>query len=422
MGIKDKVLDILFDDDNDELDNINHQENHKTVSRKEHIDSIHDTGSIFIDATSPLPVSSPNPRKQNEEYGEESKSDDHPAYQMSENISPIFGPIGKSRKNKNASKIKSINELTNKKLEQSSKAQPYTKVVISPIFGPITTKPVKKNKVRRKEQDPYDRDINDTGSFDTVLSEDDNLEQQFEEANEQAEAVSQKDTLGDTDRLDRISDRINRIKNEAANLYHNGEADAEIISEDGYDVETIEYSSISEVIHDVQNHDEKLEHSSIRVAQNEQQDEDAEVGFAKLEEDSFEEVEQPQPPVIKPAVVEVEKPVESIEPVSETIKEEPKIVFPKPEEFRETPVESVQEAPKEPVQEAPKEPVQEAPKEPVKEPSKELEQFNDFDLKMPGNNIDSINTPNSQLSEDDIFQDEDLDEGKDLFSVLFGDD
>ena len=26
MGIKDKVLDILFDDDNDEQENINHQE------------------------------------------------------------------------------------------------------------------------------------------------------------------------------------------------------------------------------------------------------------------------------------------------------------------------------------------------------------------------------------------------------------
>ena len=34
----------------------------------------------------------------------------------------------------------------------------------------------------------------------------------------------------------------------------------------------------------------------------------------------------------------------------------------------------------------------------------------------------SDNTPFGVLSEDDIFKDEDLDEGKDLFSVLFGDD
>ena len=67
MGIKDKVLDILFDDENDSQDNIEHQEHNKQISEKPENNPIHDTGSIFIDATSPLPVTSPNPKEDEEE-------------------------------------------------------------------------------------------------------------------------------------------------------------------------------------------------------------------------------------------------------------------------------------------------------------------------------------------------------------------
>ena len=397
MGIKDKVLDILFDDDNDVQDD-NQQEQVKRERRTTSASSTYDTGSVFIDATSPLPKTLSNNRKDSEEneYREKKES----TYQMSENISPIFGPIGsKNKKNKNLSKVKSINDISNKKFESTPKAQPYSKVVISPIYGPISTKPTKKVKPRKKDIDPFYRDINDTGSFDTVLSEneEDVLDQQIEQANLEAEEVEQTEKMGDTDRLVRISDRINRIKNEAANLYHDEESNDDIIEEDGYDVETIEYSSISEVIHDVQNHDEKMDHTPIVVHQEEPANNSEPVN-EQVEEDPFEEIEDSENISFdKPA----DEPVkETVEPASEPIKE------------------NVEEPKTEPVE------VANTQSAPVEEKPKVVEQDkkNDFDIPAfnPNNTVD--NTPNGVLSEDDIFNDQDSDEGKDLFSVLFGDD
>lgn len=412
MGIKDKVLDILFDDENDAPDNVNHHEKEYKNNDKTESNPIHDTASIFIDATSPLPVTSPNPKDEKDEVEDvETNKAGDTGYQMSENISPIFGPINpKGKRSKSVSKLKNINEINNKNIDNATKTQPYSKVVISPIYGPINTRLQKKPKVRKKDVDPFYRDINDTGSFDTVLNEteEDTLDQQFEQANQEAEAVEVPETtMDDTDRINRISDRINRIKNEAVNLYHSDEPDTDVVEEDGYKVETIEYGSISEVIHDVQNHDEKLDHPTVRrLTDEEVMPEPKQEEPAKEEIDPFEEVKQNEAIEDRIKFAHVDEPSEPNEEVIEEPIEEP---------VEEPVVETVEEPKAEPAQEAPK------PEEKKPEPAKPESKIT-FDVPVfnPNNTVD--NTPNAVLSEDDIFKDQDTDEGKDLFSVLFGDD
>ena len=412
MGIKDKVLDILFDDENDAPNNIDHHEKEYKNNDKTESNPIHDTASIFIDATSPLPVTSPNPKDEKDEVEDvETNKVGDTGYQMSENISPIFGPINpKGKRSKSVSKLKNINEINNKNIDNATKTQPYSKVVISPIYGPINTRLQKKPKVRKKDVDPFYRDINDTGSFDTVLNEteEDTLDQQFEQANQEAEAVEVPETtMDDTDRINRISDRINRIKNEAVNLYHSDEPDTDVVEEDGYKVETIEYGSISEVIHDVQNHDEKMDHPTVRRLTDEEiMPEPKQEEPAKEEIDPFEEVKQNEAIEDRIKFAHVDEPSEPNEEVIEEPIEEP---------VEEPVVEPVEEPKAEPVQEAPK------PEEKKPEPAKPESKIT-FDVPVfnPNNTVD--NTPNAVLSEDDIFKDQDTDEGKDLFSVLFGDD
>ena len=97
MGIKDKVLDILFDD-NDDREKEYHEDfskpKKKTIVQK----TLSDTGSIFIDATSPLPKAKQTNRQVQEEPAPEVKMVNDTGYQMSENISPIFGPIDSKNK------------------------------------------------------------------------------------------------------------------------------------------------------------------------------------------------------------------------------------------------------------------------------------------------------------------------------------
>ena len=314
------------------------------------------------------------------------------------------------KRSKSVSKLKNINEINNKNIDNATKTQPYSKVVISPIYGPINTRLQKKPKVRKKDVDPFYRDINDTGSFDTVLNEteEDTLDQQFEQANQEAEAVEVPETtMDDTDRINRISDRINRIKNEAVNLYHSDEPNTDVVEEDGYKVETIEYGSISEVIHDVQNHDEKMDHPTVRRLTDEEiMPEPKQEEPAKEEIDPFEEVKQNEAIEDRIKFAHVDEPSE---PNEEVIEE------PIEESVEEPVVEPVEEPKAEPVQEAPK------PEEKKPEPAKPENKIT-FDVPVfnPNNTVD--NTPNAVLSEDDIFKDQDTDEGKDLFSVLFGDD
>ena len=213
--------------------------------------------------------------------------------------------------------------------------------------------------------------------------------------------------MDDTDRINRISDRINRIKNEAVNLYHSDEPDTDVVEEDGYKVETIEYGSISEVIHDVQNHDEKMDHPTVRRLTDEEiMPEPKQEEPAKEEIDPFEEVKQNEAIEDRIKFAHVDEPSEPNEEVIEEPIEEP---------VEEPVVEPVEEPKAEPVQEAPK------PEEKKPEPAKPESKIT-FDVPVfnPNNTVD--NTPNAVLSEDDIFKDQDTDEGKDLFSVLFGDD
>ena len=379
MGIKDKVLDILFDDD-DEQNIANHQGKVKHDKQNVDASSFLDTGSVFIDATSPLPKAKPmHTPNSNEQQASESKTADVSGYQMSENISPIFGPIdGKNKKNKNLSKIKSYNDISNKTFDTNSKNQipTYTSVVISPIYGPISIKATKKgSKPRKKATDPFDRDINDTGSFDTILSESDEeiLEPQFDEADEQDTVVEQtSEKIGDTDRLVRISDKINRIKNEAAIIYNDSD-ESDTISEDDYKVETFEPSTISGLIHDVQNHDEKIEHKPIVVDK---------------PEDTIDTQEEIQP--------EDSSNNTYITPDSSNNNT-----------FETTEEEAIETVTKQSTGNV--------------ETFEELDQSDDFISNKPNN--EAKNTDSSvQASVDDLFEDEDVEEGKDLFSVLFGDD
>ena len=378
MGIKDKVLDILFDD-NDEHDIKIHQDQPKQYKKDVNASSFLDTGSIFIDATSPLPKAKTVQTIERDNH--ESKVVGESDYQMSENISPIFGPIdGKNKKNKNLTKIKSYNDISNKTFDTDSKKQApaYTSVVISPIYGPISTKPVRKNsKPRKKTTDPFDRDVNDTGSFDTVLSEDDEvLEPQFEEADVQETSAEEVlETSGDTDRLVRISDKINRIKNEAANIYSDSE-DTDIISEDDSNIENVESSTISGLIHDVQNHDEKIIHKP----------------FINKEP---EVIEEPQEEIVT-------QPEESSNNIYIT-------------------PDSTNDA------NSFNEPAQEISELDSMQNTGNIETFevtdqsDDFVSNMPNNEAQNT-TPETPASVDDLFEDEDVEEGKDLFSVLFGDD
>ena len=193
MGIKDKVLDILFDDDDEQT--TSSQDKTTNQSKKDvSASSFLDTGSIFIDATSPLPKSHSNQNTNNQEnIHQEPKPVNESGYQLSENISPIFGVIdSKNKKNKNISKIKSYNDISTKKFDSNTKnsSPAYTSVVISPIFGPISTKPIKKtSKPRKKSVDPFDRDINDTGSFDSVIDETEGRRKQLRQAPPRQEEI-----------------------------------------------------------------------------------------------------------------------------------------------------------------------------------------------------------------------------------------
>lgn len=383
MGIKDKVLDILFDD-NDDREKEYHEDfskpKKKTIVQK----TLSDTGSIFIDATSPLPKAKQTNRQVQEEPATEVKMVNDTGYQMSENISPIFGPIdSKNKKSKNYSKIKSYNEISTKQFDTPAKTQtqPYTSVVISPFYGPISTKPVKKvSKPRKKADDPFDRNINDTGSFDAVLTEqEENAAPDFEDAKE--EVIEQVETVGDTDRLVKISDRINKIKNEAASIYSDDSSDE--IEEDGYEVETMDSGNISDLIHHVQNYDGKVEHH-----------------FQKLVEEAPKEVIpqafKEEPIIEEPTIVE--------EPIAEpSYNEDAQETFEKEsiEEVEETSPVSIEETTTENVE----------TNETIKEETSNEE------------NTTVEETSNTQVSVDDLFDEEDdVEEGKDLFSVLFGDE
>lgn len=274
MGIKDKVLDILFDGDEEEAAK-RPSASSNLDKRKYSTNSLLDTSSIFIDATSPLPKE--KKRFEAEEQNFDSyETNQHidtsngKDYRLSDNISPIFGPIDNKGKvkNKNILKAKKIAETTSKNFDNLSKnpASSYSNIVISPIFGPIPLKTNKKSvKPKKKNVDEFDRDINDTGSFDKVLSAENEAEEVapvFEEISEQTSITEQRDPLMDTDKLARISDRINMIKNQAANIYDDNSSDEqeetdEVIEDvhTQYVPENEDHANISDVIHSLKNYD-----------------------------------------------------------------------------------------------------------------------------------------------------------------------
>lgn len=420
MGIKDRVLDILFDDE-DELESGFKGAPVKREKKNYNASSFLDTGSIFIDATSPLPKTNNQQRQPIEDTGSyDKKPVNDNEYQFSENISPIFGVIDpKNKKSKNISKVKSYNDFSSKNFEPATKNQTptYTSVVISPIYGPISTKPVKRtSKPRKKAVDPFERDITDTGSFDTIIDEHDTetIVPDFEEPKE--EVIELTETIGDTDRLTRISDKINKIKNEAANIYSEDSSSDETIDEDGYQVETIEHENISDLIHSVQKYDGKINHIQHVHAEE-----------PVIEEPSINEpvIEEVQESTIQPQIEDVIETVEELKEntsdfsldsfkTEETVDQESSSNVEESDIFDDkTDVESVLENQK------------------FTNDIEGLEETNEFSEVEVINevNTDTIEESvseaesSSQTSVDDIFQDEDdVEEGKDLFSVLFGDE
>lgn len=366
MGIKDKVLDILFDGDEEEGQKrpVTHSTQEK---RKYSTNSLLDTGSIFIDATSPLPKEKKRfePEIQKDNYYEveqEEAINGNDDYRLSENISPIFGPLDNKGKvkNKAIAKAKKFNDTTIKNFDNLNKnsGTSYTNIVISPFFGPMPLKPVKKNvKPRKKQNDEFDRDIDDTGSFDAVLSkEEEQVAPRFEDVDEEVQApvIESNDSLMDTDKLARISDRINQIKNQAANIYDDSleveEEVEDVITDEApaeqqeYEVETEVHSNISDVIHSLKDHD----------------------GFLNHNDSSYQGILPRQ-----------EIATEAVKPSNDD--EEPTY-------------------------------------------SEPIETQNIESISTNQNNI-NIDIPNEETSIDDIFDDEDeIEENKDLFSVLFGDD
>ena len=360
MGIKDKVLDILFDGDEEEGQKrpVTHSTQEK---RKYSTNSLLDTGSIFIDATSPLPKEKKRfvPETQNDNYFEMEQVEDtgNDDYRLSENISPIFGPLDNKGKvkNKAIAKAKKFNDTTIKNFDNLNKnsGTSYTNIVISPFFGPMPLKPVKKNsKPRKRPNDEFDRDIDDTGSFDAVLTkEEEQAAPRFEDVEEEVQApiVDNNESLMDTDKLARISDRINQIKNQAANIYDDSaETEEEVIIEESpieqpeYKVETEVHSNISDVIHNLKEHDDFSRNTN-----------------------SYQNILPRQ---------EI-----ATEAVKTTINEESSY-------------------------------------------SEPLESTSDDSIPNTQNNL-NIDIPAEQTSIDDIFDGEDeVEENKDLFSVLFGDD
>lgn len=265
MGIKDRVINILFDEDE-----LRRSSNTTKLSRRKHDNSsnVSDTSPIFIDANSPSKV---NHRKV-----EDKKNDDindivvelkqEEVYHMTENISPIFGPQRNETKSKKTNqRIKNdgntrmyeglLNAGTNAPYSQ------YSSVIISPIYGPLENKPTRKNPVKahKKQADPFRRSIDDTGEFKTMYVDNQNNEEEELDFEHEAplfdgvkeDVKQEEDKLGDTDRLSKISDRINQIKNEAAHIYSENKEHIESRVEAAKESR----NSISDLIHNFQKED-----------------------------------------------------------------------------------------------------------------------------------------------------------------------
>lgn len=399
MGIKDKVINILFDDE----EAGNASSNNIRRTKEEKSSPFVDTTPIFIDA---------NPTKKQtktedpiKEIVKEIKEDD--GYRMTENISPIFGVQrndGKtkksSQKNKTDSNFKMYDGLMNAGTNTNTS---YSSVIISPIFGPIENKPTRKNPTRtvKKTADPFKRSIDDTGEFKTAYVEKPvednedaiNFDQEapsFDDAKE--EKVVAEEKLGDTDRLSKISDRINQIKNEAASIYsHEHIENIETRKENK--VET--HSTISDLIHNFQKQDDSFDFSIL----NKKKDEPVENTVPEYTEAEQEEI------------------VDDI-PLSEIINEEKNELV---QEVEEKPV--VQEVINEEIPQEPEAPLFEEHNDyETKEEGHKIEDSTQLSLEDTFNHItERLDDNSSQSSIDDIFED-DGDDGKDLFSDLFGDE
>lgn len=390
MGIKDKVLNILFDDEEEE------GSKGTPVKRKQKeydASSLLNTSPVFIDVN---PSNHNNDNISNTHSTDSIPSsyikeeineiNDTSEYTYTANISPIFGVVDKKTKSKNkgGSKVKTFSGVGEKKTNPGSTTQQnvYTDIILSPIFGPMSTKDSKKvSKSRKKETDEFERNIDDTGSFEVEYEETQDETPSFEDVVEDEE-IEEVETIGDTDRLERISDRINQIKNEAATIYSGeDEQDAEEIIEEENSIPVD--NSISNLIHNFQ-----------------------------LKDYDITPISTPKPSHQEPIETE---PVHE-EPVQEEVVEST-IVYDEPvEEAYSEPIEEIQESTYDNSENTSSIPSFEAP---IEEPT--INDTTQFAGETEPIYKQQSNT-NPTTSIDDLFQDEDNGEGKDLFSELFGED
>lgn len=263
MGIKDKVLGILFDDDEEIKNNLNNAfSNSKKTTNK--TNSISNTSPVFFDETGSRKRHFSRIEKKNDEDEQDvSNKIKTSPYSLTDNISPIFGPITKKVKSKPkySTKTKKFQDTSTTNENKISSNGFLSDVVLSPIFGPMPTKQkAKSQKTHRKPQEQFELDINDTGDFDIDIDNTDSFDSQFDtqEVEDNTDTV---ELIGDTDRLEKISDHINQIKNEAASLYKPDlvEIDEPDDEEEVEDIEPIEepapeppHNSISDLIHNFQ--------------------------------------------------------------------------------------------------------------------------------------------------------------------------
>ena len=395
MGIKDKVLNILFDDEEEEGKN-GTQTKHK--QKDYDASSFLKVAPVFIDVN-PSNRSSSNTHStdsipSNYIKEEINEINDTSEYTYTANISPIFGVVDKKNKakNKNVNKIKNFSGVKDKKNNPGSTTQQnfYADIILSPIFGPLITKEAKKaNKTRKKEDNELDRNISDTGSFEVEYEEGTQEEIPSFDGAVENEPIEENETIGDTDRLERISDRINQIKNEAATIYSEKDEQSDAIIVEEKEPVPVD-NSISNLIHNFQ---------------------------LKDYDDTYSSASEPshQEPILDETAT------------SDSIYEEqvePEIVYDEPsEETNSEPIENDDDEPS-------FEDIQESSfndNNTVSDPSFGSFEEEPFDSDLTQSTTeeepidkDAVNS-NPTTSIDDLFQD-DVDEGKDLFSELFGDD
>lgn len=262
MGIKDKVLGILFDDEEEIKKNINNAfPSHNKIDN--HSSNVSNTAPVFFDETRSTKRHLSHIKKNIEDRQSTVNNEKTNSYSLTDNISPIFGPIAKKVKSKPkySTKTKKYQETRATNENKIASNGFLSDVVLSPIFGPMPTKQKSKTqKNQRKSQEQFDLDINDTGGFDIDIDNTDSFETQFD-TQELEDTADTTELIGDTDRLEKISDHINQIKNEAASIYKPDYVEDDEVVDDEVedDVQIIEepepeqpHNSISDLIHNFQ--------------------------------------------------------------------------------------------------------------------------------------------------------------------------